>query len=488
MSTSMSVDLPSLADPTIQPAVAGVVAQRHARLALDCRQVATTVLRCLAEDPRVYVHGQVLPLGAIAPAVVRPRHALHGTCFSSGATNYPDLVALSCLDAAVGINAWDASDRIIDRARTHLQQGGRVFFDSGAFHEAGRSDVCIDFDHVFARYGRLLQGLTPAEAAGATLVMPDRVFDQQGSLDRLRAYRDQVHACVAAGADCLIPVQKPNPGRPDRGTASLAEMYRLALDAVGLADGQVRPGLPAKKFACDLDDVRAFVTDVQPRGIHLLGRSLASPRNAHWLATIRAYTPDTIVTSDACEVTALLGDGRALTDRQRLLRDAVVDIVLGQVAYTASSATGDLYNQPGSIDRALAERLADHLHVADHLAPAIAVETFVEATQQATTPAWIADMQRVGWRDDWITPVAPAVAAALGHRCQAGHLLDLLGPDVAAEAGQFILRETRTEIEAVAGRLVRGIAAFQALGEARDRREATQVLLQPDIFGGFARA
>ncbi len=158
-----------------------------------------------------------------------------------------------CLDAAV------------DLARTHPDI--HLFADSGAYSEVDVSKKGVvtvvrpmgdeAWNMVFRNYDRL------AKAYGSRLhaVAPDRVGDQQKTLERMRKYADRVRALARQGVRILAPVQP--------GGLSLEAFWTEVKKA--LPGVELEPAFPLKKGVLSPERVVEFVASVKPPRAHLLG-------------------------------------------------------------------------------------------------------------------------------------------------------------------------------------------------------------------------
>jgi hypothetical protein len=127
-----------------------------------------------------------------------------------------------------------------------------------------------------------------------------------------------VDALEAAGIKVENPVQGLGIGDQK---AKLAEMTRSARQApLSMADfdracskalgydDYIR-GLPLKKGATTVDDVRQFLRERQPARVHLLGLGTLSENYDAIQRAINAESPHTVVTLDSVRITALVGRG-----------------------------------------------------------------------------------------------------------------------------------------------------------------------------------
>lgn len=167
---------------------------------------------------------------------------------------------------------------------------GGFFVDSGAFSEVKLGDgppawprpmTASDWKGIWEKYSRL------REACGhrAIFVLPDKVASQEGTLERLERYGEQV-------AELLQPTDS---GFAPEGILGLQqgripsfEFWQMALEAMrkaGVPLGQVRPGFPMAKDATPLASIQRFLAQLWSQAdhrqrewsassLHLLGRGL----------------------------------------------------------------------------------------------------------------------------------------------------------------------------------------------------------------------
>ena len=135
------------------------------------------------------------------------------------------------------------------------------------------------------------------------VVAPDKVGDQDASLERLRWYRDQMRSLQRLGAQVIVPLQV--------GSRSLVEVY----DAVWkLLHCPFTPGLPANKAALSELDLVALLEQRKPERIHFLGLGPRTRRRhgQRLLEIARTRSPGTRVSMDSALRKALVGRASGL--------------------------------------------------------------------------------------------------------------------------------------------------------------------------------
>lgn len=172
------------------------------------------------------------------------------------------------------------------------------------------------YDRVAARFG-----------ARFDAVAPDRVGDQEVTLERLLAFRFRIRALAARGARVLLPLH--------RGARPLPAFFAEARRLLGI---DLVPAFPMPKGGTTAGDVLSFVGSVRPSRIHLLGLGLRARRARDLLPLLAVRAPGIRVSMDANLITSAVGrrpDGsaaRRLTAaqdilRRRLLPRAFADVV-----------------------------------------------------------------------------------------------------------------------------------------------------------------
>jgi hypothetical protein len=260
--------------------------------------------------------------------------------FASGSNRVGEIAGMADVQHDIGVAAPEV--RAKNEAELHTLKGreSMLFVDSGAFTEVSFKTACesprtpkgehsyrkgesrcrycdvrrdetdcfparivkplhdADWQRVLGLYSRL------ADSLGGNLwaVAPDQVGSQAVTLERLARYRTEVQALAATGAKVLVVAQK--------GELSQAAFYRKAIEVAGLGkwDGiNVAPALPCKKAATAADEVAAFVRELQPTHVHLLGLGVRNAKVAAYTAVFGADDVATTFSMDSCWVTANVG-------------------------------------------------------------------------------------------------------------------------------------------------------------------------------------
>lgn len=195
------------------------------------------------------------------------------------------------------------------------EESQRIFIDTGAFAETsfpnGRPVVTapITMSEWAERYARV-HALAPWGHARLHVVTPDRVADQLYTLELLRHLRPWLLGFWLHGVRLVVPVQKG----PD---FTMATFREACLEVLGLEEGVIW-GIPGKKDATSLEDLRAFAGALpEASAVHFLGMGPHSPHYPAALRVMRELRPDAEVWSDSVRLRALVGQGRPLTEATR---------------------------------------------------------------------------------------------------------------------------------------------------------------------------
>jgi hypothetical protein len=196
----------------------------------------------------------------------------------------------------------------------HVKSDGHLFIDSGAF-----SEPLEDAAELLDEYRLFLSNFsTSDQRSRVTVVAPDIVGDQEGTLEMQRQHRSEISMLENThGASVLIPIQ--------RGDKSFSEVYQ-ELQEVFPNIGQMGIAIPANKAAATVEEVQDLMSvQYPPRHVHLLGISEKSrgPRYQQYVDAITAAGAR--VTTDASSVRGLFGEGRAGTAEMQRLQELVAE-------------------------------------------------------------------------------------------------------------------------------------------------------------------
>ena len=195
---------------------------------------------------------------------------------------------------------------------------GSIFVDSGAFKEVN-ADLSIkkamtdeDWNRIFDVYEVLAQ----AFGDRLTVMAPDRVGDQEVTMQRLEKYKDRLKKVASYGCKIMGAIQK-NPTIPNS-LFHFHERMDAFFRSIGI-EHWVR-GLPLNKSPVKIDDVEYMIQNAKPfRYIHLLGKSPYARDWDAWEGMLSKY-PNLDITCDATIFRRMVGEGKALTEIEKEIR------------------------------------------------------------------------------------------------------------------------------------------------------------------------
>lgn len=263
--------------------------------------------------------------------------------FASGSNRVGEIRGMAAARMDIGVAAPHVSAKsereLLKLAGTDVQ----VFVDSGAFSEVkwNAERLCMDvvkpitdaeWRDRLALYKRLADGL----GEQVWLVAPDQVGSQEVTLERLARYRAELAELADTGCVIMVVAQK--------GAMTQAAFYAAALEAAGLTGREnVVPALPCKKAATTAAEVEAFVREVQPAHVHLLGKGPTARDVARYLAVFAADGIETSVSLDSCWITANVGR-KGKVRRYTAAQDYAGRVLAaaGRIASAVSKAAADV--------------------------------------------------------------------------------------------------------------------------------------------------
>jgi hypothetical protein len=220
--------------------------------------------------------------------------------FASGSNRPGEIAALGKVGADIGVAVNHLSEEAILELENLAGSDVLVFVDSGAFSEVtfGPEGVTVvkpilhaDWIKRLKVYSRLGRAL----GNSVYCVAPDRVGDQELTLERLATYATELSWIRDTGARILVPIQK--------GELTQVEFAERVDEILQFSDWL--PALPCKKAATTAEEVAAFVRDRQPRHVHLLGLGIHN-RNAD--AYVAPFVDScSSVSLDSCWIAANVG-------------------------------------------------------------------------------------------------------------------------------------------------------------------------------------
>lgn len=277
--------------------------------------------------------------------------------FASGSNHRGEIQGFHALGWNVGVAAPELTADAERELHSLAGKGTKVFVDSGAFSEIGFGPdgpfvkepiTDEEWNKRLALYERLAETLGPQLYA----VAPDKVAFQDETLERLEKHAERVKKIREKGANILVPIQK--------GRRSMAEFDREAQRILG-DDNFVR-SIPMKKDATSTEELRAFLAEVKPARVHLLGLGPESGRYPEVAKAISEVSPTTVVTLDSVRITAAVGrDGKggkprrltAAQDRVRLrMAPQVFNETFDGLDYTDAVGEPSGWMSPADLKRA----------------------------------------------------------------------------------------------------------------------------------------
>ncbi len=203
--------------------------------------------------------------------------------FHSGMSSSADLRAATDLGLPVGVVATLLTTRqIFLTLPKHLNTGGKLFVDSGAF-SAFQKRTNMDWEKVFQTYETLIN--QTAQPGNLSIVAPDVIGDQASTLELWAEHAQRVKSWVEAGARVIVPLQV---GRLSAGDL-LEEAFKL------FGTRKLSAGVPSNLAAMSANDA-ATIRHVD---FHILGRVVLTLELAEKVLAILKSNPDAELTADA---------------------------------------------------------------------------------------------------------------------------------------------------------------------------------------------
>lgn len=248
--------------------------------------------------------------------------------FASGTNDCGEIRGFADLGIHIGFSAAAIGQGGLDELERHAGTGLQVFGDTGAYSEcssrrtSAREEPCVpsadaegiqpeDWQSRLA----LLDRVAAMYGSSFTVVAPDRVGDQEATLDRLTGYRREIRALARRGARILVPLHA--------GTRSLAAFHRETGALLGIP---TIPAFPVPRGRTPAMEVLHCTVETAPRSIHLLGAGLRSRWARELVPLLSRRHPALHVSMDANLITSAVGrrvDGtpqRPLTAAQDTIR------------------------------------------------------------------------------------------------------------------------------------------------------------------------
>jgi hypothetical protein len=209
--------------------------------------------------------------------------------FTWAATYYSGMSAKSDLRAAinegiaVGVVATLLDTvKIIRTLPQHLDAGGLVFIDSGAF-AAFQKRAQVDWTKVFSAYETVMRQTD--RPSGLSIVAPDVIGCQAKTLALWDVHAKRVRSWIDHGARVIVPLQ--------RGKLSAGAMLDHAQRIFGT--DRFCAGIPSNLEAMSSEDC----STLHHHDFHVLGRVVLTAELRAKLDALMANNPDANYTSDA---------------------------------------------------------------------------------------------------------------------------------------------------------------------------------------------
>jgi hypothetical protein len=229
--------------------------------------------------------------------------------FASGSNHAGEIRGWAALGRDIGVAVPELSEEAIVELLALAGSDVAVFVDSGAFSEVGpdlRVVRPIAHQEWLRRLG-VYKRLASALGGQLHVVAPDRVGDQEVTLQRLERYAEELREIDALGAHVLVPAQK--------GAMSQADFMRTA-EALLVID--VTPAVPCKKAATSPAELAAFCDDYRPHRMHLLGLGPRGARTVDYMQAVADFAPGAQVTIDSCTIRAHCNRDRRIGVARRI--------------------------------------------------------------------------------------------------------------------------------------------------------------------------
>lgn len=203
--------------------------------------------------------------------------------FRSGMSSLSDLRGAMEANADVGVVAGNLTAVQKYLAIPHyLDQGGKVFVDSGAFG-AFQSGECMDWSKVLNVYECIAEGTDAPE--NLWVVSPDKIGDQDQTLVLVAEWKARILGLIDLGCHVIVPIQcGVLPGQ-------------AMIDAVASILGTHAwvAGIPSNKEAMSV----AECATLDHAAFHILGRVQVDQAQFDRVSALRACNPDALITADA---------------------------------------------------------------------------------------------------------------------------------------------------------------------------------------------
>lgn len=297
------------------------------------------------------------------------------TFYASGTNDSGEIRGFATLGIHIGFSASVIGPAALRELERHAGSGLLVFGDTGAYSEdvpgtaaPGRARSSrtaeISTDEWDVRLG-VLERVARSFGGHLSVVAPDRVGDQDGTLARLQSHASRIRLLARLGARVLLPLHA--------GPRALGALFDEATAILGVP---LVPAFPLPKRRTPATDVLAFARSTRAREIHLLGVGLRSRWSRYLLPLLARQVPGLHVSMDANVITSAVGrrpDGsaaRPLTAAQDEIRGRGFPDAFGETTHAEWGIYADFTDAAASPSMWLGPAAARELASAVGLAPA----------------------------------------------------------------------------------------------------------------------
>jgi hypothetical protein len=226
------------------------------------------------------------------------------TCFRSGMSSKSDL--RGAIDAGVPVGTvagkLTTTQQLLALPK-YLDQGGKVFIDSGAFC-AKNTGVQIDWESVIVVYERVAE-LT-RNAGNLWVVSPDVMGDQAKTLSLIRQWAARINGLIGEGCNVIVPLQL--------GSMSGALMIEEVNSILG--HSQWVAGIPSVKNVMSSQECETL----RHGSFHILGRVQMDEEQEARISALLKHNEGAVITADANWLRSRLSIIRGRAQREEIGR------------------------------------------------------------------------------------------------------------------------------------------------------------------------
>lgn len=205
------------------------------------------------------------------------------TAYHSGMSASSDLRAAIECGVAVGVVASLLTiSQLIRALPRHLDQGGFVFIDSGAFAAFQKREE-VNWKKVIFAYEAVLDATN--QPGHLNIVAPDVIGDQELTIELWYRFAARVRHWIDAGARVIVPLQK--------GARTAGQMLAIATEIFGT--NQFAAGIPSNLEAMTAVDCLTL----RHSDFHVLGRVALTDELREKVSALLKANPNAHLTSDA---------------------------------------------------------------------------------------------------------------------------------------------------------------------------------------------